>query len=55
MKKTSYVLILIVSFLAAGLGSIAIVMNDGGYFSWLPLIVWFIWAQIFVVPKILKK
>jgi len=35
--------------------AIFIAWNDGGYWSFVPMVVWFVLAQIFVVPEILKK
>jgi len=32
-----------------------IMINDGGFWSFVPMILWFVLGQIFIVPKILKK
>ena len=55
MKKWQLHLLAIVTMIAAaGLAIVIMVFFDGGYLGFVPPIVWFIWMQIFIVPKILK-
>lgn len=42
-------------FLAGVLAFVIMTILDGGYWTFAPLILWFVLMQIFVVPKILRN
>lgn len=55
MSRVVYIFLSFVSMLLVGLLSFTIGYFGGGYFSFIPLIIWFIIMQIFIVPRLLKK
>ncbi len=42
-------------FAALGIAVAIVVIFDGGYWAFVPMVLWFVYGQIFLVPRILSK
>lgn len=48
-------LVAFVSMIVAFAIATVVMINDGGIWTAVPILIWFILGQFYVVPKILKK
>jgi len=55
MSKPMLWLISFFSMVVVSVIATVVMINDGGIWTAVPILIWFVLGQIFIVPKILRK